>query len=137
MRVATLTAFLLLTSIATSLSAQTGQGRLIGIVVDAQRAVLPGVIVAATSPALIGQQTAVTQSDGHYVFPALPPGIYALTFRLPNFETLVREGIALPLAITITVDAQLSLAAVRESVVVAGASPVVDASTTKVGLNMR
>ena len=131
------TFILLLSLIGSSSSAQNGQGRLIGTVTDAQHAVLPGVIVVATSAALIGQQTAVTQSDGRYLFPALPPGTYSLKFSLPNFETFVREGIVLPLATTITMDAQLPLAELRESVVVTGATPVVDVATTKVGVNVK
>jgi carboxypeptidase family protein len=138
MRVGPLTALaLLLAAPVSAAPAQIGQGRLTGAVTDAQHAVLPGVLVVATSAALIGQQTAITQSDGRYWFPALPPGTYSLKFSLPNFETLVREGIALPLATTITMDAQLPLAEVRESVVVTGASPVVDVATTKVGLNLK
>ena len=52
--------------------AQIGQGRLAGVVTDAQGAVLPGVTVTATSPSLIGVQTTVTQADGRYMFPACP-----------------------------------------------------------------
>jgi hypothetical protein len=118
-------------------SAQTGLGRLTGIVTDPQHAVLAGVAVVASSPALIGEQTAVTQADGRYLFPALPSGVYTLTFTLPSFQTVAREGIALPLATTITVDAQLALAAVKEDIVVAAASPVVDVATTKVGVNLK
>jgi hypothetical protein len=116
--------------------AQTGQGRLTGIVTDAQQAILPGVTVTATSPALIGEQRAVTQPDGRYLFPALPSGIYTLRFTLPNFQPIIRAGIALSLATTITVDAQLTLATVRESVTVTAASPIVDVATTKVGVNL-
>jgi hypothetical protein len=117
--------------------AQTGRGRLTGTVTDAQQAILPGVTVAATSPSLIGEQSAVTQHDGRYLFPALPSGVYTLRFTLPNFQTVVREGIALSLATTITVDAQLALMELRESVVVTGASPIVDLATTKVGVNLK
>ena len=53
--------------------AQITQGRLTGLVTDAQGAVLPGATVTATSPALIGQQTTVTQPDGRYLFPAMGP----------------------------------------------------------------
>jgi hypothetical protein len=117
--------------------AQTGQGRLTGIATDVQQAVLPGVTVVVSSPALIGQQIAVTQSDGRYLFPALPSGVFSLTFSLPNFQTLVREGVLVSLGTTITVDAQLMLAEVRESVIVTGASPIVDVATTKVGVNLK
>jgi hypothetical protein len=128
---------LCLAALASAASAQTGQGRLTGTVTDAQHAILPGVTVAVTSPALIGVQSVVTQSDGRYLFPALPSGTYALQFTLANFETLVRGGIALELGTTITVDATLAVAGVHESVVVASASPIIDVATTKVGVNMK
>jgi hypothetical protein len=110
---------------------------LTGTVSDAQQAILPGVTVSATSPALIGEQRAVTQLDGRYLFPALPSGVYTLRFTLPNFQTIVREGIALSLGTTLTVDAQLGVMEMRERVVVTGASPVVDLATTKVGVSLK
>ncbi len=61
--------------------AQLDQGRLTGTVTDAQGAVLPGVTVTATSPSLIGTQTAVSEENGTYRFPALASGTYALTLR--------------------------------------------------------
>ena len=73
--------------------AQITQGRLTGVVTDSQGAVLPGATVTVTSPALIGVQTTVTQADGRYLFPALPSGVYTLTFALPDFQTLVRDAV--------------------------------------------
>ena len=137
-RLASAAAFLLLLGlVVTPVSAQIGQGRLTGLVTDAQHAVLPGVTVVATSPALIGEQSTITQSDGRYLFPALPSGTYTLTFRLDSFQTIVREGILLSLATTITVDAEMALSSLQESVVVSGNSPVVDVATTKVGMNLK
>ncbi|MDQ3350107.1 MAG: carboxypeptidase-like regulatory domain-containing protein, partial [Acidobacteriota bacterium] len=66
--------------------AQIEQGRLTGIVSDAQGALLPGVTVTATSPSLIGTRVAVTEGDGKFLFPALPSGTYALTFELKGFR---------------------------------------------------
>jgi hypothetical protein len=138
MRFTTLAAFVLVsTTIGAAASAQVGQGRLTGIVTDVQHAVLPGVTVVATSPSLIGRQTAITQSDGRYLFPALPSGVYTVRFELSDFQTLVREGIVLSLATTITVDVELALAAARENVVVTAASPMVDVTTSKVGMNLK
>jgi len=128
---------LLWATLAFEASAQTGQGRLTGTVTDGQHAVLPGVTVSASSPALIGRHTVITQSDGRYLFPALPSGVYSLTFTLAQFQVLVRAGIGLSLATTITVDSQLSLADLHEGVVVTAATPVVDVATTKVGLNLK
>ena len=67
-----------------------------GTVADSTGAVLPGVTVEARSPALIEQvRTAVTDSRGQYLIVALQVGTYTLTYTLPSFRTLVREGIQL------------------------------------------
>src|SRR5947209_6377651 len=79
--------------VAVPATAQITQGRLTGVVTDAQNAVLPGVTVTATSPALIGQQTTVTLTDGKFIFPALPSGIYKLVFELAGFQKLTRDNI--------------------------------------------
>src|SRR5436309_9148559 len=117
--------------------AQITQGRLTGVVTDAQGAVLPGATVTVTSPALIGQQTTVTQPDGRYLFPALPTGAYKVVVELAGFRTNTRENIQVSLGQTISVDAQLGLASLSENVTVAAASPVVDVTTTKVGTNLK
>ena len=114
-------------------AAQIEQARLNGTVTDAQGAVLPGVTVTARSPSLIGGQTTVTEADGRYRLVALPGGTYAITFELTGFQTTVREGILLRLGQTITVDSQLQVATLQESVTVTGESPVVDVTTTAVG----
>ncbi len=80
--------------------AQIGQGRLAGFVTDVQGAVLPGVTVTATSPSLIGVQTTVTQSDGRFMFPALPSGTYKLTFDLTGFKKVERDNITVVLGQT-------------------------------------
>jgi hypothetical protein len=118
-------------------SAQIGQGRLTGVVTDAQGAVLPGVTVTATSPALIGVRSTVTESDGRYRFPALASGDYKLRFELPGFSTVERENIQVVLGQTITVDSQLKIASLAETVTVTGESPVVDVTTTKVGTSLK
>jgi hypothetical protein len=77
--------------------AQLEQGRLTGTVADAQGALLPGVTVTATSPSLIGNQVAVTEQDGKFLFPALPSGTYTLTFTLSGFKRVKRDNIVLTL----------------------------------------
>lgn len=123
--------------VASPAAAQTTQGRLAGLVTDAQGAILPGVTVTVTSPSLIGTQTAVTQADGKYLFPALPTGTYRLVFDLSGFQKLTRENIQVFLGQTISVDVQLPLASLSESVTVTGASPIVDVTTTKVGTDLK
>lgn len=113
--------------------AQTGSGRLIGVVTDAQKAALPGVTIVATSPALIGTQTAVSEADGRYQFPSLPPGRYVLDFELSGFQKVKRENIVLALGQTLSVDIAMAIATLEESVTVTAESPVVDVTSTKVG----
>ena len=102
-----------------------------GRVADAQGAVLPGVTVTATSPSLIGQQTAVTSENGNYRFPAVPPGVYALSFELTGFNTVRREGIQIALGFTANVNIEMALATLQETVTVTGDSPIIDTSATR------
>jgi Carboxypeptidase regulatory-like domain len=130
-------ALLLVCFVAGSAAAQITQGRLTGLVTDAQGAILPGVTVTATSPSLIGIQTTVTQADGKFLFPALPSGTYKLVFELSGFQKLTRENVQVATGQTISFDAQLPIASLAESVTVTGASPVVDVTTTKVGTDLK
>ncbi len=128
-------ALLLLALIAAPTEAQELRGRITGLVTDNTGAVLPGVTVTATSPALIQPQTQVTGADGSYRYPALPSGIYTLTFELPGFQTLRREEIRVGLNQTLSVDAQLQISTLQETVTITGESPVVDVKSTTVGTN--
>ena len=98
-----------------------------GSVTDTTGGVLPGVTVEARSPALIEQvRTAVTDGAGQYLIVALETGTYSITYSLPGFGTVVREGIELSTGFTATVDIQLSVGDIEETITVSGASPVVD-----------
>jgi hypothetical protein len=104
--------------------AQTG---IAGIVKDTSGAVLPGVTVEASSPALIERvRTVATDSQGQYKILDLRPGTYTVTFTLTGFSTVKREGIELPAQFTATVNADLRVGALEETITVSGASPVVD-----------
>ena len=85
-------------------------GTIQGRAADASGAVLPGVTVTASSPSMIGLQTRVTNENGSYRFPAVPPGTYALTFELAGFSTVKRDGIQISLGFTANVNADLALA---------------------------
>src|SRR5207244_8698824 len=98
--------------------------------------VLPGVTVTLTGPAVMGAPTAVSGSNGLYRFPAVNSGTYTLKFELAGFAPLVREGIVVPVRQTITVDAEMKLASLQETVTVSGASPTVDVENTKVGARL-
>jgi hypothetical protein len=103
------------------------QGTLTGTVRDESGAILPGVTVEASSPALIEKmRSAVTDGAGQYRIPGLNPGTYTLTFRLSGFNVVRREGIELSGTATLTVPAELRLGALEETVTVTGETPVVD-----------
>src|SRR5688572_27751420 len=101
-------------------SIASAQG-LTGVVRDTSGGVLPGVTVEAASPALIeGSRVAVTNGEGRYAITNLRPGDYRLTFTLAGFNKLVREGLTLPAGFTATVNAELKIGAVEESITVSG-----------------
>ena len=112
-------------------------GTIQGRVTDAGDLVLPGVTVTATSPSMIGAQTQVTGENGTYRFPAVPPGAYTVTFELAGFNTFKREGIQIALGFNATVNAQLAVATLQETVTVTGASPVIDTTATSVQQNFK
>jgi Carboxypeptidase regulatory-like domain len=106
--------------------AQIGSG-ISGIVRDSSGAVLPGVTVEATSPVLIeGSRSTMTDSSGQYQITDLRPGEYAVTFTLTGFKGVRREGIILSAAFTATVNIELQVGQLEESITVSGQSPLVD-----------
>src|SRR5438067_2155977 len=103
------------------------QSAITGLVKDSTGGVLPGVAVEASSPALIEKvRTVVTDAQGRYAIVDLRPGLYKVTFTIQGFSSFVQDGIELPSNFTATVNADLRVGAVEESVTVSGASPVVD-----------
>jgi hypothetical protein len=118
-----------------TLAAQDFRGRVNGTVTDNTGAVLPGVTVTTTSPALLQPQVQVTGEDGTYRFLALPPGLYDVAFELAGFQSVRREGIRVVINQTLTVNQQLQVATLQETVTVTGASPIVDTSTTTMATN--
>ncbi len=94
---------------------------------------MPGVTVTITSPQQMGTRAAVTDVDGTYRFTAVTPGDYVVLFELAGFSTVRNEGIRVSLGFTATVNAELKVASLQESVTVTGQSPVVDTSATAIG----
>jgi hypothetical protein len=103
------------------------QSAFAGVVKDATGAVLPGVTVEASSPALIEKVRSVTtDANGLYRIENLRPGTYTITFNLPGFSAVKRDGVELPSNFTSTINADLKVGAMEETVTVSGQSPVVD-----------
>src|SRR5262245_61188161 len=99
---------------------QTGTIR--GVVKDQQGLAVPGTTVTATSPALQGARTAVTDTEGNYSITALPPGAYTVKFTLSGFGDVTRP-VTLPLGLTIEQNATMQPGAVTEEVQVTGTLP--------------
>src|SRR5438477_10288104 len=114
-------------------AAAHAQSSLTGIVKDTSGAVLPGVTVEAASPVLIEKtRSAVTDSTGAYRLTDLRPGVYTITFALAGFSTVKRDGVELPANFTMTINSELRVGALEETLTVTGTSPTVDVqSTTK------
>src|SRR5437870_12664673 len=109
---------ILLLFMAAIAAAQTGAA-VTGVGADTSGAVLPGVTVEARSPALIEQlRSAVTDESGRYRIVDLRPGTYSMTFTLPGFASVMREGIELSGTFVANVDAQLRVGGLQETVTV-------------------
>ena len=122
-------------SMAAPVRAQGDRASISGLVQDSSGAVLPGVTVEAASPVLIEQsRTVVTDGAGRYSVENLRPGTYRVTFTLPGFKTVRREGIILEGAFAAQVNMALEVGTVEENVTVTGASPVVDVQSTRTQL---
>ena len=108
------------------------QGTLTGTVRDASGGVLPGVTVEASSPALTEKvRTVVTDSAGQYRIVGLNPGTYDLSFSLPGFSLVKREGIVLAGTAVLTIPVELRVGALEETITVTGETPVVDVQSVR------
>ena len=113
-------------TLATTAFAQASSA-IAGIVRDPSGAVLPGVTVEVSSPALIERtRSAVSDEQGQYRIVGLVPGLYSVTFTLPGFSAFKRDGIDLPNNFTANVNAELRVGGIEETITVSGQSPVVD-----------
>jgi hypothetical protein len=124
-RLKTLGVFLGFLVLAPSLA--SAQASIAGVVRDASGAVLPGVTVEAASPALIEKaRTVVTDGSGQYRVENLRPGAYTVSFSLPGFSTVRRQGVELSGTFVATINAEMRVGGLEETVTVTAASPVVD-----------
>jgi len=125
-RTGVLVAVLMVLLMPAAARAQSGSA-IAGVVKDASGAVMPGVSVEASSPALIEKvRTAVTDGAGQYKIVNLVPGPYTVVFTLTGFNTVRRESLELTSSFTATVNAEMRLGALEETITVSGASPTVD-----------
>ncbi len=108
------------------------QATIAGVVKDASGGVLPGVSVEAASPALTEKvRTVITDGSGQYRIVALPPGTYTVTFALQGFSSVKRENVQLTGTLTASIDIDLRVGALEETVTVTGESPIVDVQSAR------
>ena len=100
---------------------------LTGVVRDGSGGVLPGVTVEAASPALIEKvRTVVSDGSGQYRLENLPPGSYSVTYTLPGFSTVKRDVVELTTGVTVTLNTEMRVGGLQETITVTGETPVVD-----------
>ncbi len=116
---------------ATDARAQQASG-IAGVVRDSAGLAMPGVTVEASSPALIEKvRSVVTDGEGRFNIVDLRPGLYTITFALPGFATVRREGVELGAGFTATVNITMQVGGLEETITVSGAAPVVDTTTMR------
>lgn len=116
---------------------QSTQAAIIGVVTDTSGAILPGVTVIATGTALqVRQVDAVTNERGEYRLSPLPVGTYNVTYELPGFQTVRREGVRLAVGFVATLDQMMSLGTVSETVTVSGGFPLVDVTNPATSVDL-
>src|SRR5256712_10010305 len=109
------------------------QAAITGVVKDTSGAVLPGTTVEAASPVLIEKvRSVVSDATGQYRIVDLRPGTYSVTFRLPGFSAVKREGIELSGSFVATVNGDLTVGGLEETITVTAETPVVDVQSAKV-----
>lgn len=112
--------------------AQSIKASVTGVVTDSSGAVLPGVTVEVTSPALIEKaRTAVTDGSGSYRIIELETGSYSVTFTLSGFSSVKREGLELSGSLMATVNAELRVGTLEETITVSAESPIVDVQSSR------
>src|SRR5207237_1972158 len=108
------------------------QASIAGTVKDSSGAVLPGVTVEAASPVLIEKpRTAVTDGSGQFRIVDLRPGTYAVTFTLTGFNTVKRDDVELTGSFIATINADMKVGTVQETITVTGETPIVDVQSTR------
>ncbi len=125
-----LLAFLLILS-ASAFSQSKETGAINGKVLDDQGNPLPGVTLKLTSPNLMGTRSVITDANGLFRFPALPPGVYQLKAEMPGFGTIVQDNLRVTTTVTLSTDLTMTPSTVQEQVTVMAQSPTVDIKSTE------
>lgn len=127
-------ALLMVARVALAQGVDTGSLR--GVITDTTGAALPGVTITATSDAVMGGSlTAVTSAEGLYRFPSLPPGLYEVKMELSGFQAIALADVRVNVGMALTIDRQMEVSSVSETLTVVGESPIVDTKNTSGEVN--
>ena len=126
---------ILILSLSVPLSAQSGRGTIAGVVKDPQASIVPGVDITITNQDTGDVTKALTTDSGVYRVPYLPPGRYRVTASQPGFKTALRENIDVLVAQTVTVDFNLEVGEVSQTVTVSSEAPLLEKDTSEIGIN--
>jgi predicted outer membrane repeat protein len=116
--------------------AQGGRAEINGTVVDSAKAVLPGVTVTAINQDTGLERSAVTGVEGKFTIPTLLPGTYTLKAELQGFQLTNLTGIVVNVGQELTVNMTMQVAGVAETITVTGTSPLVEATSSRIGTNV-
>ena len=120
----------------TLLFAQGSGGRILGRVSDQSGALLSGLKVTATNEATGATHQTQTTASGDYAFPAVPVGVYTLTFDMAGFKTNIRKGVTVEINQVVTLNSTMQIGQAKELVEVTTEAPLVDTTTTQLGAVM-
>jgi hypothetical protein len=133
---AVLAGLIVLLAFAAPALAQGGRSEINGTVVDSAKAVLPGVTVTATNQDTGLERSTVSGLEGKFTIPTLQPGTYTIKAELQGFQVTNLTGIVVNVGQELTVNVTLQVAGVAETVTVTGVSPLVEATSSRIGTNV-
>ena len=121
---------------AATAAAQGGRSEINGTIVDAQKAMLPGVTITAINQDTGLERVTVSSADGKFTIPTLLPGTYTIKAELQGFQVTNLSGIVVNVGQELTVNLTMQLAGVAETVTVTGQTPLVEATSSRIGTNV-
>ena len=128
--------FLALGITASAQTASTTEGAIVGTVTDTSNSAVAGATISLSGPQVMGAKTATTDANGVYRFPALNPGDYQIKYEAQGFGTQTRDKVHISLGFTATVNVQMAVGAVTESITVEGETSNIDLQSNNITTNL-
>jgi len=127
---------LLIALLSTFMMAQSSTAKITGKVVTADGTAIPGVMVTATNPKMVGKSISISDENGIYRLMNLSAGTYKVIYELEGFATMVKSNIALKLEQTLRVQIVMELKKLKETIIVEGSTPLIDVKSAAQGMNI-